>query len=65
MKITWHQLVFDPARQIGMGEYTYQYHLQTHGVVVVKFSHGLISNWREYSVPSDVPWEKFVGSNNF
>jgi hypothetical protein len=65
MKIEWHHLVFDPTQQLGMGEFSYQYHLQTNGVVVVKFSNGLISNWREYDVPSDAIWSKFVGSNDF
>ena len=65
MKIEWHHLVFDPAQQLGMGEFSYQYHLQTKGVVAIKFSNGLISNWREYDVPSDLPWSKFVGANDF
>jgi hypothetical protein len=65
MKIEWHHLVFDPAQQLGMGEFSYQHHLQTNGVVVIKFSNGLISNWREYDVPSDLPWGKFVGANDF
>jgi hypothetical protein len=65
MKIVWHHLVFDSAQQLGMAEYTFQYHLQTHGVVVLKLSHGLISNWREYDIASELSWDKFVGGNNF
>lgn len=65
MKIEWHHLVFDSAEQIGAGEFTFQYHLQTHGVVIVKLSDGLISNWRQYDVPSGLPWDKFVGANSF
>ena len=65
MKIEWHHLVFDPTQQLGMAEFTYQYHLQANGVVVLKFSNGLISNWREYDVPSDLIWSKFVGPNDF
>lgn len=65
MKIEWHHLLFDPSQQLGMAEFTYQYHLQTNGVVVLKFSSGLISNWREYDVPSDLIWSKFVGPNDF
>ena len=64
-KIEWHHLVFDPEQQLGAAEFTQQYHLQTHGTVIVKFSHGLISNWREYDVPSDLSWQKFVGINAF
>jgi len=65
MKVEWHHLIFDPNQQLGMAEFTYQYHLQTNGVVVLKFSNGLISNWREYDVPSDLIWSKFVGPNDF
>jgi len=65
MKIEWHHLVFDPTQQLGMAEFTYQYHLQTNGVIVLKFSNGLISNWREYDVAFDQPWPKFVGPNDF
>lgn len=65
MKIKWHHLVFDPTQQLGMAEFTYQYHLQTNGVIVLKFSNGLISNWREYDVAFDQPWPNFVGPNDF
>jgi|HubBroStandDraft_4_1064222.scaffolds.fasta_scaffold154525_2 hypothetical protein len=65
MKVEWHHLIFDSTQQVGMAEFTYRYHLQTNGVVVLKFSNGLISNWREYDVPSDLIWSKFVGPNDF
>ena len=64
-QIEWHHLVFDPARQIGAAEYTLHYHLQSHGVVMVKIDRGLISNWREYPVASDLSWDRFVGPNAF
>lgn len=65
MHMTWHHLVFDPAQQIGMGEYTFRYRVQTHGIVIVKVSDGLIVNWREYEVESPLQWEQFVGENRF
>jgi pimeloyl-ACP methyl ester carboxylesterase len=65
MHMTWHYLIFDPAQQIGVGEYTFQYRIQTHGLVIVRISNGLILNWREYEVVSILPWEQFVGDNRF
>jgi len=65
MHMHWHHLAFDPNGQIGMGEYTFQYRLQTHGVVVVKIENGLIQNWREYEIESELPWDRFVGTNRF
>src|ERR1700730_6072090 len=65
MHMTWHNLVFDPVRQIGVGEYTFQYRKQTHGLVIVRISNGLILNWREYEVESNVPWNQFIGDNRF
>jgi hypothetical protein len=64
-QIEWHHLIFDPAHQIGVAEYTLHYHLQSHGVVIVKIDHGLISNWREYAIASDLSWDSFVGTNAF
>jgi hypothetical protein len=54
MHMTWHHLVFDPIQQIGAGEYTFQHREQTYGVVIVKLSNGLILNWREYEVESEL-----------
>ncbi len=65
MHMTWHNLVFDPVQQIGVGEYTFQYRTQTHGLVLVKLSNGLILNWREYEVESKLPWDQFIGDNRF
>ena len=63
--IEWHHLIFDPAQQIGAVEYTIQRRIPTHGVIIIKISHGLISNWRQYAVSSDLTWEKFKGLNDF
>jgi hypothetical protein len=65
MSMTWHHLLFDPAQQIGAGEFTFRYRIQTHGLVIVKMSHGLIVNWREYEIESSLPWDQFVGENHF
>ena len=65
MHMNWHHLLFDPAQQIGVGEFTFRYRIQTHGLVIVKFSNGLIANWREYEVESPLPWDSFVGENRF
>jgi len=60
MHMTWHNLVFDPVTQVGAGEYTFRYEEQTHGLVIVKISGGLLANWREYEIESNLPWEQFV-----
>ena len=63
--IEWHHLIFDPVKQVGAVEYTLQRRIPTHGVIIIKISHGLISNWRQYAVASDLTWEKFKGMNDF
>jgi hypothetical protein len=65
MHMAWHHLVFDPVAQIGVGEYTFRSRIQTHGLVIVKLSNGLIRHWREYEVASDLSWRNFVGGNAF
>lgn len=65
MHMTWHHLLFDPAQQVGVGEYTFRYRIQGHGLVIVKISNGLIANWREYEVESSLPWDDFIGQNRF
>ena len=65
MHMSWHNLVFDPSQQLGVGEYTFQYRIQTHGIVIVKIDRGLIKNWREYEVESSQNWEDFIGANRF
>ena len=64
-RIEWHHVVFDPAQQIGAVEYTIRRRVPTHGVIIIKISRGLIGNWRQYVIPSDLTWEKFKGMNNF
>ncbi len=64
-RIEWHHLIFDPALQIGAVEYTLQRRIPTHGVIIIRISNGLICNWRQYAVASDLTWEKFRGMNSF
>jgi hypothetical protein len=64
-RIEWHHLIFDPVLQIGAVEYTVQRRIPTHGVIIIKISNGLICNWRQYAVASDMTWEKFRGMNDF
>lgn len=51
--------------QIGAGEYTYRGRNQYHGIVIVRVVDGLIANWREYQVRSDLPWDSFMDDNAF
>ena len=63
--IEWHHVVFDSDQQLGAAEFTMERRVPNHGVVIIKFSKGLISNWRQYSIASDLSWEKFIGMNSF
>jgi hypothetical protein len=65
MSILWHHLVFDPASQIGAGEYTFTYQIRTHGMVILRIVNGKIANWREYELESRMNWEEMVGENRF
>src|SRR5260370_23752683 len=56
MHMSWHNLVFDPSQQLGVGEYTFRYRIQTHGVGIVKIYRGLIKYWREYKLDADHNW---------
>lgn len=38
---------------------------QYHGIVIVRLVDGLIANWREYQVRSDLPWDRFMDDNAF
>lgn len=65
MKMTWHHLIFDQSRQIGSGEFTFDYGGRVHGMVIVKIRDGKISNWREYWYESPLEWEEFTDKNKF
>jgi ketosteroid isomerase-like protein len=65
MKMTWHHLVFDEQKQVGAGEFTFEFGSKVHGVAMIKVNEGKISHWREYWYESDLDWEKFIGENKF
>ena len=65
MTMTWHHLVFDEKKQIGAGEFTFEYGGKVHGVAMVKIKDGRIQNWREYWYESPLEWDEFVKQNPF
>lgn len=66
MTMTWHHLLFDEPKQIGVGEYTFAYKgIETHGIVIVQIVEGKIQRWREYQYRSEMNWEDFVGESVF
>jgi SnoaL-like protein len=65
MKMVWHHLLFDEGRQIGAGEFTFEFGSKSHGVAMIKIANGKISHWREYWYESNLDWEKFIGENQF
>jgi SnoaL-like protein len=65
VSILWHRLIFDPALQMGAGEYTFTYKVRTHGMVILRIVNGKIANWRQYEVESRMNWEEMVGENRF
>ncbi len=65
MSMTWHHVVFNPATQVGAGEFTFTYGSTVHGVALIKVRHGRISRWREYWYESDLDWPDFVGDSAF
>ena len=65
MRMEWHHLLFDEENQIGVGEYTFSYDVQTHGMVIVRILNSRIANWREYEQESSMCWEDSVGPYRF
>lgn len=66
MTMTWHHLLFDESKQIGVGEYTFAYKgIETHGIVIVQIVEGKIQRWREYQDRSEMNREDFVGESVF
>ena len=65
MHMTWHHLVFDPATQVGAGEYTFRLNRQYHGVVMVQVRGGRIARWREYQTESSLSFEEFSAATRF
>lgn len=46
--VAWHLTLFDPERQVGMAEYTYEGTQRYHGVALIRLRDGLIARWFEY-----------------
>jgi ketosteroid isomerase-like protein len=65
MTMRWHHLAFDPATQIGFGEFSFTYGTTVHGVAVIRLRQGKIANWREYWYESTLPWDQFIRANPF
>jgi SnoaL-like domain len=65
MHMMWHHLAFDERAQVGFGEYTFEYAIRTHGIVIVRIVNGEIANWREYEHESPLDWDAMVGDNRF
>jgi len=63
--VAWHNVVFDPAQQLGAVEYTYQGTHRYHGTVLVRLAGGLVTHWREYQHVDDREWEDFVRETRF
>jgi hypothetical protein len=60
MSMTWRNVAFDADKQRGMGEFSFRYGTQVHGVAVIALRDGLIAQWREYWYSSEQPFDEFV-----
>jgi hypothetical protein len=61
MKLTWHNLFFNEAKQSGAGEYTFEMNGTVHhGVAVVDIKNDLINFWREYDVAGSLSYGDFL-----
>jgi hypothetical protein len=61
MKLTWHNLFFNEAKQSGAGEYTFEMNgIIHHGMVVVDIKNDKITFWREYDVAGNLSYEDFL-----
>lgn len=65
MHMVWHHLVFDETQQLGAGEYTFDYDLRTHGMVLVRIAGGRIAQWREWEHASSLSFEALTKDNAF
>jgi ketosteroid isomerase-like protein len=65
MHMQWHHLVFDEERQLGAGEYTFDYDTRSHGVVIVRIVDGRIAQWREWEHASPLSFDALTKDNAF
>ena len=56
---TFHNRVFDRARQFDVAEYTYEGTFRYHGTVWIELKDDKISSWREYQHRSEKDWNQF------
>jgi ribosomal-protein-serine acetyltransferase len=64
-RVAWHNVVFDPAQQVGAAEYTYDGTHRYHGTVLIRLADGLVTHWREYQHVDDRAWKDFAGETRF
>ena len=64
-RVDWHHVVFDPARQVGAVEYSYEGTHRYHGAVLVQVTGGKIARWREHQHVDARRWEDFAGGTLF
>ena len=60
MNMNWRNIAFDAGKQRGMGEFSFRYGTQVHGVAVIALRGGLIAQWREYWYASELAFEEFI-----
>jgi hypothetical protein len=60
MSMRWHRKLFDADTQRGVGEFTFRYGTQVHGVALIDLQEGYIAQWREYWYSSEKPFNEFV-----
>jgi ketosteroid isomerase-like protein len=64
--MVWHHLAFDPATQVGLGEFSFGMTgrpTATHGVAVVDMRDGRIAFWREYHRRGPAAFDTFLACN--
>jgi hypothetical protein len=61
MTLQWHNLFFDEDKQVGIGEYTFEFNnMIHHGVAIVELKDGKIHSWREYDTVGTLSYEEFI-----
>ncbi|MEL6810965.1 MAG: nuclear transport factor 2 family protein [Bacteroidota bacterium] len=65
-KMKFHQLWFDEAAQIGVGEFTFSYGVESAdtGIVVVELENGTIKFWREYVQKGPADFEEYLNTDH-
>lgn len=62
---TWHVIIFDEDKQLGVAEYSYTGTYRYHGVVLIKVEDDQISHWREYQHIDPREWPEFTAATAF